>query len=129
MSRKLDLIKRIVQEHPVTDPRGAMEAIENVLDSKNPNPVKKPKPLLTLRLEQLANNTVAVAIKCDKDNIKPKHIDMLHSSIDTCAADICSADNTACASDPALPSTATMLRDLFKHFEAKAASANLKKGD
>jgi hypothetical protein len=84
MGRKLDLIKRIVSEHPVTDPRGALLAIEKVFASKL---AKKPAPLLSLVVEQVGPSKIAVAIKHNKLKLEPKHLDMVVESLGSFAAD------------------------------------------
>jgi len=111
MGRKLDLIKRIVSEHPVTDPRGAMLAIDKVLASKNPNPEKKPAPLLSLVVEQVGPSKIAVAIKHNKLKLEPKHLDMVVESIGSFAADTFGTPDV------------TTLTELLKQFEADARKA------
>jgi len=62
MSRKLKEIRRILTEHDVRDPRGALGAIEVALNSKNPNPEKKVKPLITATLTQTGNGQGEVEV-------------------------------------------------------------------
>ena len=62
MSRKLKEIRRILTEHDVRDPRGALGAIEVALNSKNPNPEKKVKPLITATLTENSDRTGEVKV-------------------------------------------------------------------
>lgn len=126
MSRKLNLIKRIVAKYPVSDPLGAMRAIADVLSSKNPNPTKKPANLLTLRLDRIATGKVAIGIKFDRDKLKGRHIDMLHDSIDKFAEDTFGPPCEGCEEcDPMKEmvkgdTSASPLGELFRQFEAEA---------
>lgn len=73
MSRKLKEIRRILTEHDVRDPRGALVAVEQTLNSKNPNPVKKVKPLITASLTKTGNGQGEVAV-VTAEGFGPKHL-------------------------------------------------------
>lgn len=73
MSRKLKEIRRILTEHDVRDPRGALGAIEVALNSKNPNPEKKVKPLIAATLTQTGNGQGEVAV-VTAEGFGPKHL-------------------------------------------------------
>ena len=80
MSRKLKEIRRILTEHDVRDPRGALVAIEVALNSKNPNPVKKVKPLITATLTQTGNGQGEVEV-VTAEGFGPKHLIALVESL------------------------------------------------
>jgi len=126
MSRKLDLIKRIVAEHPVSDPNGALQAICDVLASKNP----KPDNLLTLTVDQISPDKVAVSIKFNRKKLQGKHIDMVHSSIDQFADDTFGSACEDCDPMKAMVRDASAqnlsLKVLFEKFEAEAHAAAMK---
>jgi len=80
MSRKLKEIRRILTEHDVRDPRGALVAIEVALNSKNPNPEKKVKPLITATLTQTGNGEGKVEV-VTAEGFEPKHLIALIESL------------------------------------------------
>jgi len=126
MSRKLDLIKLILTEHPVTDPRGALMAIEKVLATKKVKPKNSPTNLLTLSVDRIATGKVAIGIKFDRDKLKGRHIDMLHDSIDKFAEDTFGPPCEGCEEcDPMKEmvkgdTSASPLGEPFRQFEAEA---------
>ena len=80
MSRKLKEIRRILTEHDVRGPRGALVAIEVALNSKNPNPEKKVKPLITATLTQTGNGEGEVEV-ITAEGFTPKHLIALIESL------------------------------------------------
>lgn len=122
MSRKLDLIKRILIDHPVTDPRGALMAIEKVLATKNP----KPDNLLTLRLNQADSGRYQVAIKFNRKKLQGKHINVINNSIDRFAEDTFGPPCEDCNPIKEMVKgdrVATTVGELLKQFEADARNA------
>ncbi len=80
MSRKLKEIRRILTEHDVRDPRGALGAIEVALNSKNPNPEKKVKALITATLTENSDRTGEVKV-ITGEGFEPKHLIALIESL------------------------------------------------
>lgn len=74
MSKKLAEIKRILRDHPVTDPRGALDAIEGAIKTKSP--VKKVRPLLVAKLTANAEGTGGEieVIVSRKQQFVPNHL-------------------------------------------------------
>ena len=113
MSLKLKEIKRILKEHDVRDPRGALLAIEQVISRKS---VTKQ----VLKLEAIDHgDRAALHIKSLK-NIEPKHvrlaIDGLRELADRKAAQ-CEAGECATCTDR--PPVKELLANLFAQFEAE----------
>ncbi len=80
MSRKLKEIRRILTEHDVRDPRGALAAVEQTLNSKNPNPEKKVKPLITATLTEHSGAAGEVKVVTG-EGFEPKHLIALIESL------------------------------------------------
>src|SRR5574343_306657 len=79
---RIKKIKRIVKDHDVRDPRGALEAIENVLKQAKEPKAKLPDPVLTLTLTRTGKSTLACIIKSDHEVLKPQHILAAMESLD-----------------------------------------------
>lgn len=71
---RIKQIKRIIAEHDVRDPRGALFAIEEVLKQKKPAADKQPpKPLFNMTLDRVGNKTTCT-IQFDREKLKPGHV-------------------------------------------------------
>jgi len=114
MSNKLKEIKRICADHPVTDPRGALLAIDAVLSRKNPE--KKIKPVLTVSVFDHGNYGY-VSLLGDKNKVEPKH---LTAAIDTLQS---LATKMLVGEEPPVPATNKTIVELFEQFEEEARRA------
>lgn len=74
---KLKQIKRIIKDHPVTDPRGAMLAIETVVEQENPE--RKVRPNFRVDVFE-TDDGFDVKIKgCD--DLRPCHVKAAQQAI------------------------------------------------
>ena len=74
---KLKQIKRIVKDHPVTDPRGAMLAIEMTLAQKNPE--RKVRPNLRVDVFETNDGFDVKIMGCD--DRRPCHVKAAQQAI------------------------------------------------
>ena len=75
---KLKQIKQIVKTHPVTDPRGALIAIEMTLAQKNPT--KKQKPVFRIDVFD-HEDTIEVRLT-GVDDVSPCHVRAARQAIE-----------------------------------------------
>ena len=125
MSRKLKEIRRILTEHDVRDPRGALVAVEQTLNSKNPNPVKKVKPLITASLTKTGKGQGEVEV-LTAEGFKVKHLIALIESLNHFGNENCQPEleDKELKLDPAF---LEVLRGIAA--KLKAAQANKKEGE
>lgn len=92
MSRKhvLKEIKRIVKEHDVRDPRGALSAIEDVLENEGLRNAVDNEPgqraIVEVRVSELANGNIATKINGFSND--PDLVDTASGAVKKAAADI-----------------------------------------
>ena len=71
---RINQIKRIVKDHPVTDPRGALLAIEQVLAQKEP----KDGRVISIKVFDVPGSKSAlkcgVEIKFSRSRVEPRHL-------------------------------------------------------
>ena len=118
---RIKQIKRILKEHDVRDPRGALQAIADVIAQPKPDPIK---PLLQLQLVRTGEKQATSEVKCDRENLKPTHLGFAIESLNDFGNDLFGA-----CDDPNCPVHGTnavagaglvSLGELFKKFEAEA---------
>lgn len=129
---RIKQIKRILKEHDVRDPRGALNAIEQVVKQPKSIPLTeadKPaaEPLLQLALVRTSPKTVAVTVKFDRDKLTPYHVVKVIESLEQFGS--ATFDGEQC-DDPDCPAhgkaAVTDLSELFEKFEEAALN---KKGN
>jgi hypothetical protein len=108
MSKKLEAIKRILKEHDVRDPRGALQAIEGVLSTKS----EGVKPILKLEVIDYGDRG-EVHIKSHKQ-IEPKHVGLAIDGLRELAV----KKNKECRECEGKPPVKELLEHLFAQFEA-----------
>ena len=86
MSNKLEQIKRILKEYPVTDPRGAMLAIEVVIETKPLH--KKAKPVLRVDVFDKGTGVMDVIMfgSGPEENLEPKYVGAVIKAMKSYAA-------------------------------------------
>ena len=123
---RIKQIKRILKEHDVRDPRGALQAIEQVVKQPKAEKSEATKPLLQLALVRTGPKNVSVAVQFDKNNLAPRHVVKVIESLEQFGSDIfggeecndpdCPVHGKAAATEP--------LSELFKKFEEAALNKN-----
>lgn len=78
---RIKQIKQIVKDHPVTDPRGALAAIEQVLAQPKEPKDKGPTPILQLSLVRTNSAVLGCVIKTDPEQLQPKHVTVAIESL------------------------------------------------
>ena len=78
---RLKQIKKIVKEHDVRDPRGALAAIEQVLAQPKEAKDKGPTPILKLSLVRTNSAVLGCVIKTDPEQLQPKHVTVAIESL------------------------------------------------
>lgn len=126
-------IKRILKDHDVRDPRGALNAIEQVIELAQHSKQSKPKPVASIRV---FDNPVSekplksvVVIDYDDKRIEPRHL-IASIRLSRELGDNLFGNPGKKCDDPNCPvhgKGATNLAELFKKFE-EAAIAEAKKG-
>ena len=117
---RIKQIKRILKDHDVRDPRGALQAIEQVVAQPKAKKPKAPKPLLQLALVKTGPKTVSVAVQFDKDNLKPRHVVTTIESLEEFGADIFGSEQCDDPECPVHGKATSDLGALFKKFEEAA---------
>jgi hypothetical protein len=119
---RIKQIKRIIAEHDVRDPRGALFAIEEVLKQKKPKAEAQAKPLFNMTLDRVGNKTVCT-IQFDREKLKPGHVVKAIDLLNEFGSDVFGGE----CDDPDCPvhgkaaaGVETTLGELFKQFEAEA---------
>ena len=78
---KLKQIKRIVKNHDVRDPHGAIAAIEEVLAQPKKPKDKGQTPILQLTLTRTNSAILGCVIKTDHEQLQPKHVTVAIESL------------------------------------------------
>jgi hypothetical protein len=124
---RIKQIKRILAEHDVRDPRGALQAIATVVEQKKPAAEKPPKPLFNMTLDRVGNKTTCT-IQFDREKLEPGHVVKGIDLLNKFGSDVFGGE----CDDPDCPvhgeNKVTGLDELFKKFEAEAQKA-AKKGN
>ena len=95
------LIKRIVKDHPVTDPRGAMLAIEMTLAQKNLT--KKQKPVFRI---DVFDHEDTIEVRLDGvDDVSPCHVRAARHAIKELIDSKCDEEAAVKHDDPERDST------------------------
>lgn len=128
---RIKQIKRILKEHDVRDPRGALNAIEQVVKQPKSIPLTeadKPaaEPLLQLALVRTGPKTVTVTVKFDRDNLAPRHVVKVIESLEQFGSDTFGGEQCDDPNCPVHGTGATDLGELFEKFEEAALN---KKGN
>lgn len=127
---RIKQIKRILKEHDVRDPRGALAAIEQVAFQPKAEKPEQVEPLLTLTMTRTGKNTMEAAVRFDKENLQPRHVTKAIESLQDFGNDVfgeCNDPDCPVHGENAKP---TSLNELFKQFEAEAQkAAGIKKGN
>jgi hypothetical protein len=108
MSLKLKEIKRILKEHDVRDPRGALQAIEGVINTER----GYPKPIFKLEVIDHGDRGEC-RYKSGKD-IEPKHLGLAIDTIRDLAVKKAKERGDECK-----PPIKELLEHLFEKFEAE----------
>ena len=120
---RIKQIKRILKDHDVRDPRGALQAIEEVLKQKKPAAEKPTKPLINMTLDRVGNKTTCT-IEFDREKLKPGNVVKAIDLLQQFGSDVFGGE----WDDPDRPvhgeNKVGGLDELFEKFEA----ATLKKG-
>lgn len=118
-------IKRILKEHDVRDPRGALQAIEQVVAQPK---AEKPATVLTLSLIRTGSKTMECIIKTDPEQLLPRHVvaaqDILQQFGEEKFGGECNDPECPVHGENAKPAEAlsTHLKELFDKFEAEQLS-------
>ena len=123
---RIKQIKRILKEHDVRDPRGALKAIEQVVAQPKAAAEKPTKPLLQLVLTGAGDKMLNLAVKFDPNNLKPDHVVRVINLLQEFSNDTFGGE----CNDPNCPvhgTGATDLGELFEKFEQAAIAEAQKK--
>lgn len=127
---RIKQIKRILKEHDVRDPRGALQAIKQVVAQpkadKPEQVVEGDKPLLQMVLVKTGENRLNVMVKFDSKNLKPGHLVKVIDAMKDFGNDTFGSE----CDDPNCPvhgTGATDLGELFEKFEQAAIAEAQKK--
>lgn len=125
---RIKQIKRILKEHDVRDPRGALQAIEQVVAQKNIDP-RKPVAVIKVfdQPEGKGQLKSQVEIEYSKRRLEPRHLKGAIIATQACGDDIWGGPDEAQCDDPNCPvhgTGATDLGELFKKFEEAALNKN-----
>lgn len=125
---RIKQIKRILKEHDVRDPRGALQAIEQVVSQPKAEKPETTKPLLQMALIKTSPETLEIAVQFDRDNLQPRHLVKAIESLNEFGNDVFGGE----CDDPNCPvhgnaAAAGPLSELFKKFEEAALAAKKNK--
>ena len=124
---RIKQIKRILKDHDVRDPRGALKAIEQVVEQpKAEQPTEGNKPLLQMVLVKTGDNKLNVAVKFDNKNLTAGHLAKVIDAMNEFGNDVFGSE----CDDPDCPvhgTGATDLGKLFEKFEQAAIAEAQKK--
>lgn len=129
---RIKQIKRILKEHDVRDPRGALQAIEQVVSQPKAEKPETTKPLLQMALIKTGPKTLEIAVQFDRDNLQPRHLVKAIESLNEFGNDVFGGecdDPTCPVHGNAAAAAAEPLSELFKKFEEAALAANKNKGN
>lgn len=125
---RIKQIKRILKDHDVRDPRGALQAIEQVVAQKNTDP-RKPVAVIKVfdQPEGKGSLKSRVEIEYFKHRLEPRHLKAAIIATKASGDDIWGGPDEAQCDDPNHPVHGTeLLSELFKKFEEAALN---KKGN
>ena len=124
---RIKQIKRILKEHDVRDPRGALQAIAKVVEQpKTEQPTEGNKPLLQMVLVKTGENKLNVMVKFDNKNLTAGHLAKVIDAMNDFGNDVFGSE----CDDPDCPvhgTGATDLGELFEKFEQAAIAEAQKK--
>jgi len=124
---RINQIKRIVKGHPVTDPRGALLAIEAVLDQ--PKPADPAKRVVSIKVFDNPGSSkpmqAKIVVEFSNSRIEPRHLIATIASLQDLGNQLFGAEGEC--DDPDCPvhgkgAATTDLGELFKQLEAEAKS-------
>ena len=125
---RIKQIKRILKDHDVRDPRGALQAIEQVVKQKSTDP-RKPVAVIKVfdQPEGKGQLKSQVEIGYSKRRLEPRHLKGAIIATQACGDDIWGGPDEEQGGDPNCPVYGTeALSELLKKFEEAALN---KKGN